>query len=218
MSLTSIARRAVKRAQIRALACLCRLREAREGVAAVEFALIVPIMVFMFIGAVEMSQAVTVDRRVSQVAATTGDLVARIDSDITQDEVLDIAKVGSYLMNPFTGSAISINLSVITSTAASATNTTERWRCTFAGSLPSSINCTCPLTAYTIPTGLIGTSDGVVIADVTYSYKPLIYDFFLKQAQPSGTGVYSIKEKLHVKPRAVCPKLKKNDGTTCSCF
>ena len=48
-----------------------------EGVAAVEFGLIVPIMAVMFIGAVELSQAITVDRRVTQVASSTADLVAR---------------------------------------------------------------------------------------------------------------------------------------------
>ncbi len=48
-----------------------------DGIAAVEFALIVPIMLCMFIGTVELSQAITVDRRVTQVASTTADLVAR---------------------------------------------------------------------------------------------------------------------------------------------
>ena len=48
--------------------------------AAIEFALIVPIMAVMFIGAVELSQAITVDRRVTQVASSTADLVARADT------------------------------------------------------------------------------------------------------------------------------------------
>jgi Flp pilus assembly protein TadG len=37
--------------------------------------MIVPIMSVMFIGAVELSQAITVDRRVTQVASSTADLV-----------------------------------------------------------------------------------------------------------------------------------------------
>ena len=40
-----------------------------DGVAAVEFALIVPIMAVMFIGSVEMSQAITANRRVTMVAS-----------------------------------------------------------------------------------------------------------------------------------------------------
>ena len=42
----------------------------------VEFAFIVPIMAVMFIGAVELSQAIIVDRRVTQIASSTADLVA----------------------------------------------------------------------------------------------------------------------------------------------
>ena len=41
--------------------------------------MIVPIMSAMFIGAVEVSQAITVDRRVTQVASSTADLVARAE-------------------------------------------------------------------------------------------------------------------------------------------
>jgi Flp pilus assembly protein TadG len=217
MSMLPLASRPLIRVAVRARRAARRFGHDRQGIAAVEFALIVPIMMLMFIGAVEMSQAVTADRRTSQVASTTGDLVARIDSDITQAEVLDIAKVGSYLMNPFTSSTLTINLSVVTSTAASATNTSERWRCNFVGSNPGTINCTCPLTAYAIPAGLISTSDGVVIADVQYNYQPLLFDFFMKSAK-GGSGVYALKEKLYVKPRAICPKLKRTDGATCSCF
>ena len=39
--------------------------------AALEFAFIVPIMGVMFIGAVELSQAIIVDRRVTQIASST---------------------------------------------------------------------------------------------------------------------------------------------------
>ena len=54
-------------------------RRDSRGVAAIEFAMIVPIMSAMFIGAVEVSQAITVDRRVTQVASSTADLVARAE-------------------------------------------------------------------------------------------------------------------------------------------
>src|SRR5207244_1629235 len=70
----------------------CRWRASTEGVAAVEFALIVPIMAIMFIGAVELSQAITVDRRVTQVASSTADLVARAETQISQAEITDIMK------------------------------------------------------------------------------------------------------------------------------
>ena len=78
-----------------------RLQANDQGVAAIEFAFIAPLVFTLFVGAVEVSQAFTVDRRVMQVASTTGDLVARADASITQSEMSDIMAVGSYIMLPY---------------------------------------------------------------------------------------------------------------------
>lgn len=185
------------------------------GVAAVEFALILPIMAVMFIGAVEMSWAVGVDRRVSQVAGATGDLVARVNQNIKKSEVVDIMKIGSYLMYPFDEPPLKVTTSIITSDVSDATKTTKRWECVFDASLPSSnqVTCTCPVApkpAYTVPANLMGKNEGLVVSDVQYKYKPLIltFDFFMKGAAPGAGGIYTLKEKLYLKPRALWPKLR----------
>jgi hypothetical protein len=51
--------------------------------------------------AVELSQAIIVDRRVMQIAGTTADLVARADTQIAQSDITDIMKAGSYIMAPY---------------------------------------------------------------------------------------------------------------------
>ena len=51
--------------------------------------MIVPIMGVMFIGAVELSQAITVDRRVTQVASSTADLVARFAARTAPTDLAD---------------------------------------------------------------------------------------------------------------------------------
>jgi Flp pilus assembly protein TadG len=50
--------------------------QATEGLAAVEFAFILPVMVIMFLGLVETSNYVTTARRVASVASTGADLAA----------------------------------------------------------------------------------------------------------------------------------------------
>ena len=49
----------------------------RSGLAAVEFAMIIPIMVVLFFGTDEFSAAVAVDRKVTQVARTLSDLTSQ---------------------------------------------------------------------------------------------------------------------------------------------
>jgi len=58
-----------------------------SGIAAVEFAVIVPIMLVMFFGTVEFSSGVAVDRKVTLIARTLSDLTSQsltvADTDIT---------------------------------------------------------------------------------------------------------------------------------------
>jgi Flp pilus assembly pilin Flp len=54
-----------------------RFSKDRSGVAALEFALLVPLMMIMYVGMVEITEAVYVDRRVTLMTRVTGDLIAR---------------------------------------------------------------------------------------------------------------------------------------------
>ena len=78
-------------------------------------------MAVMFIGAMEMSQAITVDRRVTQIAGSTADLIAGADTTIAQSDVADVTRVGSYIMKPYSSTPIRIVLRNVTSSPASAT-------------------------------------------------------------------------------------------------
>jgi Flp pilus assembly protein TadG len=61
----------------RARRCALDMLDDRSGIAATEFAVIVPIMLVMFFGMVEFSSGVAVDRKVTLMARTMSDLVSR---------------------------------------------------------------------------------------------------------------------------------------------
>jgi Flp pilus assembly protein TadG len=77
----------MSRIWFRARNCAVSLIEDCRGIAATEFAVIVPIMLVMFFGTVEFSSGVAVDRKVTLVARTVSDLTSQsttvADSDIT---------------------------------------------------------------------------------------------------------------------------------------
>jgi Flp pilus assembly protein TadG len=198
---------------------LQRWRSDRRGVAAVEFAMIVPIMFFMFIGAVELSQAITVDRRVTQVASSTADLVARKETSITQSEIGDIMKIGGYILAPYSQGPLTIVMRNVSSSSTSATQTKQSWQCTYsgAGTNPTPV-CTCMNETYILPPDLVSTNDSVVVAEVTYTYTPLIFDYFLKRTLPNGAGgagTYTLTERIFMKPRGQAAMLLQANGQPC---
>ncbi len=207
------------RVRVRAAAKIRDFVQRAEGIAAVEFALIVPIMAALFMGAVEMSQAVTANRRVTQVGSTAGDLVARYNGNISETDLKDMMKVSSYLLEPYSSSRLKVEISVVSSTAVSATDTKEKWKCTYDTSISTTnVTCTCPNTNYALPAaGMLTTSDSIVVTNVTYGYKPNLFDVYMKSAYGGAGGVYTMTEKVYLKPRAACPKIEITTPSTATC-
>jgi Flp pilus assembly protein TadG len=194
-----------------------RWRADKRGVAAIEFAMIVPIMFVMFIGAVELSQAITVDRRVTQVASSTADLVARAEKQISQDEIKDIMKVGGYIFEPYSQTPVQIVLRNVMSSPTDATVAKTSWLCTYKGTGQTQA-CQCDSTAYTLPPNLVTTNDSVVVAEVTYQYVPLIFDWFMKKSVGGGSaasGTYTLTDTIYLKPRGQAAMLLQSNNTPC---
>jgi Flp pilus assembly protein TadG len=168
------------------------LRRDRSGVAAIEFAMIAPIMLMLYMGTVEFSQALTADRRVAQMASTTADLVAQYDK-VPAAQIANIFKVSKSLLLPYptTGLEMSVtNLKKIGSATPSG-----NWSKDLAGASPY----LGPYTA-TVPPGLLPDQAGsgevcVVMAEVKYLFKPTI-GYFLSPAN----GI-QLNEKFYLKPR-----------------
>lgn len=195
----------------RAGSLIRRWRDDTRGIAAVEFALIVPVMAVMFIGMVELSQAITVSRRVTQIASSTADLVARADKTISQTEVRDIMRAGSYIMKPSDTKPLKIILRNVTSSPASALIAKQTWSCTYIGATDTQ-TCACSNTTYNLPSNLVTTNDSVVVAEVTYTYAPQIFDYFLKIA--FAGGAYTMAETTYLKPRSQRAMLLQTDNVT----
>jgi Flp pilus assembly protein TadG len=199
------------RARIRAL----HRRWRDDGVAAIEFALIVPMVSIMFIGAVELSQALTISRRVKQAANATADLVARAENKISQTEITDIMRAGSYIVAPYSQNPLRITLRNVTSSPTDATSSKQSWTCVYNGT-GSQLACQCTNTTYNLPSGLVSTNDSVVISQAVYDYKPFVFDYFMKKGSaPSSTGTYTLSETVFLKPRGQAAMLLQANNTAC---
>ena len=84
---------------------LKRLKSDQSGVSAVEFALLMPLLIMIYFGLAETTQMLMADRRISQVAFSVGDLVSRTDQ-IDDAQMADIFTVARVIMEPFPVSTV----------------------------------------------------------------------------------------------------------------
>jgi Flp pilus assembly protein TadG len=172
------------------LSLMQRVRRNADGVAAVEFAMIAPIMFFLFVGSVEFSQAITVDRRVTQVASSTADLIAR-EKSTDETNVAGIMQIIDHLMQPYDPARLKVTVLNVGDNANNpGVNTQVCWSYNHNGGANTYANGA----LYDLPSGLVGASESVIIAEVTYDYQPLIFGYFIQTAFP-------LQEKFFLKPR-----------------
>jgi Flp pilus assembly protein TadG len=76
------------------------LLDDRSGLAAVEFAFVFPIMVVMYFGVVELSSAISVDRKATQVARTLSDLTSQMTSVVDAD-IISFGEAAKAIMTPY---------------------------------------------------------------------------------------------------------------------
>jgi len=147
-----------------------RFSAAKSGLAALEFAILLPMMVFLLLGSVDLLDAMSVNRRAENVAASLADVIAR-DTSVTNAEMTGIWSAVNLLMFPGTDAALSERVTSINIT--SATNAVVVWSEAHNGSTPLAANSTVALPAQMM---VAGTS--VIMADTVYHYQsPLNFLF-----------------------------------------
>ncbi|MHA6689893.1 TadE/TadG family type IV pilus assembly protein [Devosia sp. A449] len=161
------------------LALLRRLPKAQEGVAAVEFALILPIMLMIYIGSVEASALISMDRRVQSVTGTLGDLVARTDTSLSRDQLDDYFRAASAIMTPYPANELHQVLSQVN--VAPDGKATVDWSQRYDHNGEAFImgQGYAKGATYPLPAAMVAiakkdaASVSVIVSEVSYSYLPL---------------------------------------------
>jgi Flp pilus assembly protein TadG len=173
-----------------ALRKIASFGRAKEGVAVVEFAAILPLMLLMYLGTIEIGQAVAINRRVTQVSRTISDLVAQTDDKMTTSRLNEVWAAAQYVLAPWPQANAKF---VVTSVKRiNATTNQVTWsRATGTGAVARTTG-----SAVTLPTGLVANNnDTVIMGEVTYRYRPVV-GYFIKSA-------FDVTETTYMTPRAL---------------
>jgi Flp pilus assembly protein TadG len=158
---------------------LVRFGANERGVAAVEFALILPIMLLVYVGCTEGSALIAMDRKVQTISGAVGDLVARSDGSISAATLLDYVKVASGIMTPYPTTDLVQRVTLVKVSTDGRTAAVE-WSRKYARQAAVSSGNLTKGTAFTLPSSIRDVAKGqyVVVAETSNRYMPLFGLFF----------------------------------------
>ena len=165
-------------------AYLRRFARDRDGVSAVEFAIVLPFMLTLYLGGVELGEGLSIKFKTTLAARTVTDLASQYVS-INGTNMQAILGASSTVLSPYSTSGVIVTLTEMT--VNSSGRGVVQWSCSLNG------------TAYTVnsqrtmPSNLQTTGITVLFGEVTYPYTP-----------PIGyaiTGTFNLYQSMYFYPR-----------------
>jgi Flp pilus assembly protein TadG len=165
-----------------------RIMGDEHGVAAVEFAIILPLMLTLYLGCAELNQGLTATRKSTNVASALSDLVGvqSAGAPLTDSQIADVFAAATAIMSPYSTTSLKMTVSSVEFVTHSGTATgfdaKIRWTITSNGGTPrpcqiltAVANNSAP-SSTTVPTGIYPVSGSAqataIISDATYTFTP----------------------------------------------
>lgn len=104
-----------------------RLRGDREGAGAVEFALIAPVLIVLYMGSLEISVAMSVNKKLARAASTIADLVTQGKS-VNKTYLQSMLSVAQSVMTPFRSDNVRLKITGISINALGIATTSWSWQ------------------------------------------------------------------------------------------
>lgn len=187
---------------------IARAIKNRDGIAAVEFGYIAPVMLLMLIGSVEASRAISIDRRFSSITSMVGDLVSR-EQDMGVNVGENIANVTAmmqaieHVMEPHPFDTLELEIIPVQGFGDGTDTRLYAPSYKYTGGSVAQEKARC--TTYALPPGLVAAGGMVIVVEAKYNYTPMPYATWL-----FGTG-YNWEDKATHSPRHQCVDFENNN-------
>ncbi|MGE0282028.1 MAG: TadE/TadG family type IV pilus assembly protein [Rhizobiaceae bacterium] len=149
---------------------LAQLAKDRRGIAAVEFAIIVPLLLAMYFVTLEAGQGLDTNKKLGRVASIVADLVTQ-EPAVVKDDLNAILQIGSAILQPYSRSKPSIYIAGIQLDGANPPTATVKWYRSLINGATGKVE---PSPQPVIPTSLKIPNTFLVRVYTTLDYKPVI--------------------------------------------
>jgi len=161
-----------------------------HGVAATEFALVLPFLLLILMGVIEFSNVMTVERKLLNSMQTTADLIGQ-QTDVTDADLTNIFTAAKLTMSPFDTVPLTVGIASVVFDASTGAPSLD-WS--------SGLNGGEVVNPTTLAVGHGEPGSSIIIVSGVYSYTPLI-DLILPNA-------LTLEEISYMRPRKVLSVLK----------
>jgi Flp pilus assembly protein TadG len=161
-----------------------RFAQDERGVSAVEFAMLLPLMITLYLGTVEVSQGIGIDRKVTLTTRTVADLASQVPS-INNADMTNILSASAAVITPYDASKLQVTVSSVKIDANGVAKVD--WSDTLNGTKRAAGS------TVTLPTALNVASTSLIWSEVSYSYRPAIGYVI--------TGTLNLSDQLYMRPR-----------------
>ena len=149
--------------------------------------MLLPLMLTLYLGGVEVSQAVSADRKTMLVAHSVGDIITQY-SCVTSTDITNIFTVGKEVLYPYDPTNLKVTATSVTVDANG--KATVAWSQVFNGATARSGDVTSLIPAALVTASL---NSSLIWAEASYSYKPTVGYVI--------TGTLTLNEKVYMRPR-----------------
>jgi Flp pilus assembly protein TadG len=150
-----------------------RFYHADSGAPAIEFALIAPVMIGMFLGIAGVANTIVAARKVGSIASTAADLVAQTTA-IDDAQMADVMGALSVVLRPFNAADAQIRITSVVADDDGQTSVdwsdAQNWSPRQQGSL------------ITVPNEIVPANQGIIMAEVNFNFNGIVLSdtFYLK--------------------------------------
>lgn len=169
---------------------LNRFRKDIRGVAAIEMAFIMPFLLFLYFGLIDLTAMISFNRKITYSASVVADLVTQNSTTVTASAMNDYFDAVELVMSPTSLDDVRIDIYQYRNISGTITN---QWKKSSTGGTA----CAAPNT--TGMSDLMTDNNDLIVTVVCMNYSPYVASFLGKAIL--GATSFTLSEQIALRPR-----------------